>query len=155
MRHRFSRAPASGVRFSDPLLESAQGKTIVFVTEEPNLRSESKLMPHLFRRTGASSSSRVLGYSQFYDSPGGIATDMLILRSSKLFPIHLGKLHNALEAFRTPNPKAAAIISLLDISLLSCFEQFVSAGLINHVEITFADDPSLIKAGLEIIGRMQ
>jgi len=154
MRQRFSRAAAPKVRFSDPLLESAQGKTIVFVTEESNLRSESKLMPYLFQRTGASSLSRVLGYSKFYDFPGEIAADLLILRSSKLFPIHLDKLHRALDAFRTPNPGAVTIISLLDISLLSCFEQFASVGLINHVETTLADDPALIKTGLEIIGRM-
>ncbi len=153
MRQRFSRAEAPRVKLSDPLLESAQGKTIVFVTEESNLRSESKLMPYMFQRTGASSASRVLGYCGFYDQPGQIKADLLILRSSKLFPIHLGKLHKALEAFRAPNPKAAAILSLLDISLLSCFEQFVSAGLISHVETSLADDPTLIKAGLEIIGR--
>ncbi|MBU0527596.1 hypothetical protein KKE92_03890 [Candidatus Micrarchaeota archaeon] len=155
MRQKFSQHTASRLRFSDPLLESAHGRTIVFVTEESNLRSEAKLMPHFFQRTGASSSSKVLGYSHFYDCPEGITADILILRSSKLFPLHLGKLHKALEAFRGPNPKAAAIISLLDTSLLSCFEHFASAGLVNFVETTLADDPALIKAGLEILERMQ
>ena len=154
MRQRFSSKPTSRISLPTPLSESVQGKTIVFVTEESNLRSESKIMPYLFQRLGASSSSRVLGYCGFYDSPGEIAADLLILRSSKLFPLHLAKLHKALEAFRAPNPKAAAIVSLLDISLLSCFEQFVSAGLVNQVETALADDPSLIKAGLEIIERM-
>lgn len=130
-----------------PLTDSLP-KNIILVSEESALKADSWIMPHFFRKISAGKDSRVIAYQQFLSEPEGIEADILILRSSKLFPQIADRLKECLQKFRSRNPEAVVVLSVLDPRLQPKMVEFMDSGLAQHFNTNMEDYMELLERGM-------
>jgi hypothetical protein len=129
------------------------GKKAVFVTDERDLGVESIVTRHILSDAGASQDSRAASYNEFLGED--LRSDILILRSSRIFPFVLERLENALSRFREANPRSAVIVCALDEAVCRRLEPLAQGGVVNRIEPRPGEDRELLLQAERIFGRLQ
>jgi hypothetical protein len=133
------------------------GKRVVFVMRE----EEKKRCDHtiVFRDMDVSDPSGIIGYSHFFHSACETNLDILIITNSDeldrkgMLPL----LIDALERFRSSNPKSAVIIDSVGFPPSEELISLMDLGLINAVvESQAYSGPSMLMGlGAEILGLLR
>lgn len=139
---------------SRSLLGSALcGRKITFIVDDRDLQIEKRILPlAVFGQMGAREGA-VVPYSEFF-SKGAECSDVLILRSSRLFPVLGEKLADSLKSFRNANPNSAVILCILDAGVWDCMKPLVDGGVVNSIDYLGRNDFELLRQAAAVLGRM-
>jgi len=80
-------------------------------------------------------------YDEFLSNPDKIRADILVLRSSKLFPQMLDKLTSAISTFKENNPESKVVAVLIDGNLAPVFKKMG----VDRVENGVTDEYELLR----------
>jgi hypothetical protein len=144
-----SSPPKHSRSFGDILPSERQvgirGKTVVFVIESRDQRSNSVILPGFFQIVGAGEKSGMVSYEDLFAGKK-VTADVLILRFSRLHEYHPGQVAKALEGFRSANPKSAVILCTLVTDMKKTLGDLVD---VIH-GTTLVDDAQLMRQGAAI-----
>ena len=143
------------LRESRALLGGAlRGKTIAYVVDDRDHHAESRVLRMgVFEGVGASEKSSVLKYSEFFDGKATEA-DVLVLRSSRLFPYRIPELELALKRFRAENPKSAVILCVFDPCAERAVMQLAETGVVNLIDDNPPNDFELLRKASAVLERL-
>jgi hypothetical protein len=125
------------------------------VVDDRSLRSEGLLLRRtIFPAVGASESSVVMPYSQFYQSDGLPPADVLLLRSSRIFMHRLAALTRNLGSFRRANPHSAVLLCVFDEREADSVSGLSKSGVVNAVFTDPPDDLALFRKAADVLMRL-
>ncbi len=138
------------------IIDGLRGKTIIFAVDDSDHEVETLGLGAIIRsHTGAMGSSRVMRYSEFFAAKG-LRADMLILRSSSVFPDRIDALRTAIWSFRKGNPDSAVILCVYDPETYRKFADLADSGAVNYFyRWAPDDDPQMLKMGARILERLR
>jgi len=147
--------PFGDLRESRELLGGAlRGKTIAYIVDDRDHHAESRVLRMgVFDGVGANEKSAVLKYSEFFDGKS-LQADILVLRSSRLFPYRIPELVRALKCFRAENPKSAVILCVFDPCAERGAKQLAETGVVNLIDDDPPNDFELLRMASAVLERL-
>jgi len=85
--------------------------------------------------------SKFMQYEEFLARSGSIKTDLLFLRSTKLFPQMLNRLKTAIDTFKENNPDSQVVVTLIDDHLAPEFKKMK----VDKIEAGWTDEYELLR----------
>ncbi len=133
-----------------PLAEKLRGRTVVFAVADHDYHLEyDSLRFCLFDLGMLSERSRVMRYSDFFSEPE-FQSDILILRSSRIFELEHESLKAAIGSFRAKNPQSAILLSIWDSEVLDKVREVSDSHFI-HILFAHFDDAELLAIAARIL----